>query len=94
MKQIRILINDKLRLRTEDLPAEAVDAIVEALSIPNVAREKAKKMDQWGWDQMPAKIRLYTREDGVLVMPRGFLADLAMRLESFGYQIDLKECRH
>ena len=94
MKQIRILINDKLRLHTEDLPAEAVDAIVEALSIPNVAREKAKKMDQWGWDQMPAKIRLYTREDGVLSMPRGFLVDLAMGLESFGYEIDLEESRH
>lgn len=94
MREISILIDHKLHVQVRDLPPDAYNAIVDALTIPNLARQKAQKLDQWGWQQMPVTIRLYDELDGVLTMPRGFLENLAEGLESFGIQICLEEGRH
>ena len=94
MDEIPIRIDDKLHARVTDLPGSAVRGIVDALSIPNIAREKARKLDQWGWELMPPRILLHELENGTLTMPRGFLESLAVGLESYGLAVKLVEGRH
>lgn len=94
MQEIAIIIDDKLHVHVEDLPDAAREDILDALSIPNQARIKAQKMDQWGWQQMPERIRLYRIDGDTLRMPRGFLENLAQGLEGYGIQIKLYENRH
>lgn len=101
MTPIDILIDHKLRVRVEDLPAGALEAMQDALSIPNLAKEKARKMDEWGWQRMPDYIELFefgydplAPDEKILVMPRGFLSDLANGLYAFGADCKLVEGRH
>jgi superfamily II DNA or RNA helicase len=96
---IPVLIDHKLRVRLADLPDGATGMLMEALSIPNLAREKAKKMDEWGWQKMPEFIKLYEidfpmGETTELVMPRGFLDQFATGMVAFDAQIELREGRH
>jgi superfamily II DNA or RNA helicase len=104
--RIRTIIDYKLRVRRGDLPSGAFGMLTEALSIPNLAKEQAQKMDQWGWRDMPDTIPLWenTREDGspivglplptdTLVMPRGFLADFAQGMLHFESEIELIDQR-
>jgi superfamily II DNA or RNA helicase len=96
---IKTTIDHKLRVRLSDLPIESVPFMLEALNIPNIAKQKARKMDEWGWQEMPDTICLYEitqAEDGseILVMPRGFLADFAAGMNDFGAQIELVEGRY
>jgi superfamily II DNA or RNA helicase len=94
MHEIPIHIDHKLHARVSDLPEAALADIVDVLSIPNLAREKARKQDQWGWELMPPRIFLYTLADGELTMPRGFLESLALGLEVYGLAPRLVEGRH
>lgn len=94
---VRILIDYKLRVLIEDLPLGALEMMVEALSIPNLEKEKARRMDEWGWQNLPDTIELFEidEESGVFVMPRGFLRDFAIGLrEGFGETVELEENRH
>jgi len=95
MPPIPTLIDDKLHVAHRDLPDGASESIVEALTIPNLVREKAKKMDEWGWQQLPAWIHLWGNdEEGRLTMPRGFLDRYATGMEAFGGDVQLVEGRH
>jgi superfamily II DNA or RNA helicase len=89
-----IHIDHKLRIARSELPPDVIHSIEEALSIPNVEREKKKKLGIWGWQSMPEKIRLFDWElhEGSLrlVMPRGFLVNLTEGLDDLGinFKID------
>jgi superfamily II DNA or RNA helicase len=103
-QQIPTLIDHKLRVDLSVLPDGALEATTDALSIPNLAREKAKKMDEWGWQKMPEKITLWAYEADELpggelgpprlVMPRGFLERFAIDMEAFSADVKLVEGRH
>jgi superfamily II DNA or RNA helicase len=98
MQPLKTLIDHKLRVRVEDLPEHTLENLCEALSIPNLEREKAKKMDQWGWERMPAEIELFSFDTDMLghtrlVMPRGFLGDFATGMESCGANVELVDHR-
>jgi superfamily II DNA or RNA helicase len=108
MPALKTTIDHKLRVRIDDLPEGAFEAMKDALTIPNLAREKAKKMDEWGWERMPPFIDLWeyavdepregpddgrVRDPDWLVMPRGFLENFATGMEAFGAQVELVEGR-
>lgn len=93
MQRLPTLIDHKLRVSLSQLPEGAAEAMCEALSIPNLAKAKAKKMDEWGWQQMPDWIKLWDIEGDMLVMPRGFLERFATGMESFGCEVELQEGR-
>jgi superfamily II DNA or RNA helicase len=98
MITLKVLIDHKLRVRVGDLPEEALEHVCDALSIPNLEREKAKKMDQWGWQRMPERIELFRfdtdmRGNTRLVMPRGFLGDFATGMEMYGLNVELVDHR-
>jgi hypothetical protein len=98
MQALKTLIDHKLRVRVSDLPDDALAHVCEALSIQNLEREKAKKMDQWGWQRMPERIELFKfdtdmRGNTRLVMPRGFLGDFATGMEIYGLNVELVDHR-
>lgn len=82
-----------------DLPAESLPQLHEALNIPNLAKQKARGLGEWGWQDQPDWICLYELEKDErgldhLVMPRGFLEDFTAGIEALGRQVELCEERY
>ena len=73
---VKGLLTNRIEVPVLQLPVGALDALKEALSIPNQAKLKAQKMDEWGWQNLPDSIDLWNIEDhnGIeyLSMPLGF----------------------
>ena len=84
---VKVRIDSHLRVRKADLPPGHEVAIKQRLTIPNGARLAAIKRKQWGAHDMAESIFLYRDEGPVLVMPRGFAAELRAGLESTGHKI-------
>jgi superfamily II DNA or RNA helicase len=87
-------IDHKIRISCAALGEDLVMALTEALTIPNKAKEEAKKQGTWGWQQLPDTIALWSiqgRDD--LVMPRGFAMDLVDGLAEIGEEIEWDDQR-
>src|SRR6187551_1641135 len=101
-KTIQVAIDHMLRVDLDALPEGAFEHLTDALSIPNLAREQARKLDQWGWQRLPETIPLYKvhyhgDDDGGtadLLMPRGFLGDFAEGMNAYGCDVKLTEGRN
>jgi superfamily II DNA or RNA helicase len=91
---LQAVVDYKIRLPLERLDEGLRDVLLEALTIPNLEKEKARKLDIWGWQQMPDDIQLYMiDDDDVLIMPRGYASYLVEGLESMGLQIHFEDRR-
>lgn len=94
---IKITIDHRLRLSIGSIPDSLDDDLIDALCIPNLARDEAKDQHVWGWQDMPEELVLYgltgPRSDAVLDMPRGFLPDLIDGFESAGIELELDDQR-
>jgi hypothetical protein len=86
---IKVELGAKIKVSTRDLPEGAARLLMEALSIPNMAKEKAKQMDQWGWQKMPDSIALWDIDGEDLIMPRGFFHDFKDGITMLGGQIEI-----
>lgn len=90
MKTIYYSLDHKLRIDITGHSNEVQKLLIEALTIPNVAKEEAKRMDQWGWRDMPDKIAMYTlgRSDDRLWInaPRGFYANFLKGAVALGLE--------
>jgi superfamily II DNA or RNA helicase len=84
-----IRIDHKLRIALSELPHDVRDSIVEALSLPNLERQKAMEQNTPGWEHMPEKIQLWDVEKAALVMPRGFIGPLLQGLEAYGIKTNI-----
>lgn len=91
--KIPVLLNDRLCIVKSTLPQGADEAIREALTIPNLVREKAKKMDEWGWEKLPPALVLYEEDDAAMSMPRGFLEQFITGMEAYNAVLELREGR-
>jgi superfamily II DNA or RNA helicase len=83
-KYIYVVLDDKLRIpiqRLEELGADA--AVIQALTIPNLAREEAKKQKVYGWKSMPEYIQMWDYEGQFLVAPRGFYLDFIEGMKEY-----------
>ena len=94
---VKALLTHRIEVAVDDLPLGAEDALREALSIPNLAKQKAAKLDQWGWESLPDTIDLWRIEDhggqDWLSMPRGFYADFVQGMKHFGHDVEVRDCR-
>ena len=93
MNPVSIIVNDRLIADLRELPGDLYSHLLEALAIPNLAKAQAKKMDEWGWQNLPDYVDL-SREISAnghdyLSMPRGFLPTLFEGLQAAGYEPDL-----
>lgn len=82
---IRLYVDHEIRIPLDQIDDDVFGMITEALTIPNLAREEAKRLQQWGWQSLPETIKLYEVGGAFLHAPRGFLADLVTGLEAVGY---------
>ena len=90
---VTIRIDHKLRVPWAELPPAVTKLIIQALSIPNIEREKAKEQRVYGWEQMPQLIYLWERDGEDLVMPRGFFANLFDGLKAFDIEYSFDDHR-
>ena len=90
---VHATLDNKLRARLDSLPEGTALMLMEALSIPNVAKIAAQKQHVWGWQQLPDRIVLWEIEGEWLVMPRGFARDFAEGMRAIGEEIDWTDHR-
>lgn len=90
-----IRIDHKLRVARSQLPREILNLIVEALTIPNIQRQKAMEQGIQGWRDMPESIPLYEWDkiSQFLTMPRGFIKNLAWGLDQMGIRWEFDDQR-
>jgi superfamily II DNA or RNA helicase len=84
---ITVRIDDHLHVRKYDLPIGHEAAIKERLTIPNGAKEAALKRRQWGAQDMPDSLLLYRDDGPMLILPRGFAAELRAGIEFSGHEM-------
>jgi superfamily II DNA or RNA helicase len=75
---VKIHVDHKIRIARQEIPESIQEYLLEALSIPNIERQKQMEQGIWGWQQLPEKIDLWEWDhtSSHLVMPRGFLVNL------------------
>jgi superfamily II DNA or RNA helicase len=86
---IAVEIGSHLRLRESDLPLEIAEELKTALSIPNEAKNQARKEKLDDWYLMPDSIELWRSDSvlGKLILPRGFKSNLERGLKASGFEI-------
>jgi hypothetical protein len=84
---ISVTIDNRLRVRKRDLPPGHEEQIKQRLTVVNGERAAARKRQQWGWQDLPESFALYEDEGPVLVMPRGFAAELRVGLQMAGHEV-------
>jgi superfamily II DNA or RNA helicase len=84
---IEVTIDSRLRVRKRDLPVGHEAQIKQRLTVANGAKAAARKRQQWGWQDLPDSFALYEDDGPVLVLPRGFAAELRAGLESSGHKL-------
>lgn len=102
-RTIHATIDHRIRLRLGDIPDEADDAVIDALCIPNLEREKAKKHHVRGWEDLPEFLVMYgltagmepgsARVDATIDLPRGFALDFVEGMNHFGVEVDFEDNR-
>jgi len=84
---IRIDLDDKIRMPLKTTPTEVVEYLKEALSIPNIEKKEAAKHHLWGWQDMPDTVQLWEEDDREFIIPRGFLGKLHKGLQQMGFRV-------
>lgn len=90
---VRATLDHKIRTPMDGLPENVRPQILDALSIPNTAKDAAEKAGRWGWQNMPDYIDLYELEGDDLVMPRGFASAFADGLRLTGHEVEWTDNR-
>ncbi len=100
-RTIRAVVDSRIRLRATDLPPGMIADLTDALTIPNLEKDKAKKNGEWDWRAQPDWFSMWeisedplARDDpneNILSMPRGFMRDFKDGLTAQGYTLDAKD---
>lgn len=84
---IEARIDSRLRVRKADLPIGHEEQIKQRLTVSNGEKAAARKRHQWGWEDLPDSFALYEDAGPLLVMPRGYAAELQGGLALSGHEI-------
>jgi superfamily II DNA or RNA helicase len=84
---ITVRIDDHLHVLKVDLPIGHEAAIKQRLTVPNGDKAAALKRGDWGAPDLPDAFTLYQDQGPLLVLPRGYAAELRAGLERAGYGI-------
>lgn len=90
---VNTILDHKLRAYIPSLPDGVARHLTDALSIPNLEKENAKKQHIWGWERMPDEIDLWEIDGDWLVMPRGFANVYADGLRLYDCEIAWEDRR-
>jgi superfamily II DNA or RNA helicase len=98
MHAVRARIAGEIEIHVADLPEQALELIKTALTVRNEDRDKQLQERVWGaWD-LPEWITLYREErrrggDHVILLPRGFAANLVAGLASLDAAVEWDDQR-
>ncbi len=85
---ILIHMDNAIRIFEADLPEQAIAAIEADLTLPNPKWEQVETYSRSRRRNFqPELIRFYKRKNGVLIMPRGYIHTLRLRLKDIAYTI-------
>ena len=87
MAVIRVHVARALSTPRSGLPGGVESALRAHLSLANGDKEKALKLRQWGAEELPDFIDLWTIDGDELIMPRGYAQVLRAGLERLGHEI-------
>jgi superfamily II DNA or RNA helicase len=84
---VNAAIDYAIRIDPNDLPLSVGEQIRKSLTIWNQDREDAIERGEYGAEDAPEWIELWKIEDRLLVLPRGFAANLVVILRSAGLDV-------
>lgn len=85
--RINTHIDSKIRVELAALPDGVGMMMAQAMTIPNQVKLAAQKQRQWGWQQMPDTIDLWSIEGDHLILPRGFMDQYEEGLKLMGHEV-------
>lgn len=92
--RVPVYLDTHLRVFERSLTPMIVEELKEALSVPNKAKEQARKEKLPNWQDLPDHIIMWDADDrGRLILPRGFKRKLVSGLENTDFEIVWKDNR-
>ena len=76
MRSIPVIVDSHLRVDGNLIGHDLTNKILDELTIYNHAKDKAKKMNRWGWQKLPDDFLLANLDGDTVVMPRGYALQL------------------
>ena len=89
---MKIIIDSKITLPADQLPAGLLRKIKNQLTLPNPSFETALRLGKWTAN-MPETFELFQAENGQLLLPRGYGQHLIKLLQQHGIQYELQDRR-
>lgn len=86
---IKIEIENYLKI--SGLPENWVSSLAELVSIPNEEKARAIKEHVWGAKNLPDRITSLQEEDGLVMVPRGYLNEIIKRLTDSNTEYFIKD---
>ena len=86
MRTIPVIVDSHLRLDGNLIGHDLANKIFDELTIYNHAKDVARAMDRWGWQDLPDDFLLGELDGDTVVMPRGY----AFQLKTLLRQNDLR----
>jgi len=87
MRVVPVVVDNALRLDGNVIDHDLAEAIFDELTIHNTAKDIARKMERWGWQEMPDEFQLGALEGDIVVMPRGYAYQLKTLLREEGLKV-------
>ncbi len=92
--RVPVILDTHIRLHERTLTPIIVDELKEALSVPNKAKEQARKEKLPDWQELPDSIVMWDYDDsGRLIFPRGFRRKLINGLSNSEFELVWKDHR-
>lgn len=85
---IPVVVDSHLRMPDFFLEYEAAGVAMDELTIPNKAKEIARRRKQWGWQDLPDSFELFDINGDNLIFPRGYALQLKLLLREHGYRVE------
>lgn len=87
MRVVPVIVDNCLRVDGNLIGHDLAEAIFDELTIHNRAKDIARKMERWGWQDMPDEFQLGDLDGDTVVMPRGYAYQLKTLLREEGIKV-------
>ena len=88
MAKIPAVIDGRISIEANALPAEVVHSIIDALTIPNASKERAMREMVAGWKKLPDWIDLWHTDGTKVIIPRCFVFGLDRIVYEAGHELE------
>lgn len=87
------ILDSHVRVKDHAIPDDARQALMDELSMPNRAKERARKEKVWGWTDMPERVYLWDEDGDDVLIPRGFRRRFERGLREMGHEVEWDDRR-